>query len=223
VIHMPSALVLDFDGVVADTEPLHLAAFQEVFAGVGLELSGEDYAARYLGYDDRGVARAFAADRGLLWDDERVEELVDEKTVRFGEKLRTTGALFPGVADTIRRFAAEMPVAIASGALRVEIEAVLGSAGLRDAIRAIVAAGETPAGKPAPDPFARAVALLGVEPARAVAVEDSVWGVESARAAGLKVVAVTTSYPAETFPGVALVVPTLAALTLDALRGLTVP
>jgi beta-phosphoglucomutase len=217
---MIAALVLDFDGVVADTEPVHLAAFRAVLAGIGLALEDDDYYARYLGYDDRAVLRAVTADRGLSLDDERIEALVNEKAVRFGAKLRAADVLFPGAAEAIRRFAAELPVAIASGALRSEIEMVLGAAGLRPSIRAIVAAGETPAGKPAPDPFAKAVSLLGVEAARAVAVEDSVWGVASAKAAGLKVVAVTTSYPAGAFPGAALVVPSLAALTLDALRGL---
>ncbi len=215
-----SALILDFDGVVADTEPLHLAAFQEVLAGIGLELSADDYYAKYLGYDDRSVLRAVAADRGRPLDEERVEALFKEKAMRLAARLRTATVLFPGVAEAIRRFAAELPVAIASGALRSEIEAVLAAAGLRPSIRAIVAAGETPAGKPAPDPFAKAVSLLGVDAARAVAVEDSVWGVESAKAAGLTVVAVTTSYPASAFPDVALVVPGLASLTLDALRAL---
>ena len=96
---MIAALVLDFDGVVADTEPIHLAVFRAVLAGIGLELSDDDYYARYLGYDDRGVLRAVTADRGLSLNDERIEELVGEKAVRFGARLRVADVLQPRIGD----------------------------------------------------------------------------------------------------------------------------
>jgi len=212
------ALVLDFDGVVADTEPLHLRVFQDVLAGVSVPLSAEDYYAKYLGFDDASVFETVARDAGRPMGAEAVAGLVREKARRFGEALARTDVLFPGAAEAIRRFAGAVPVAVASGALRSEIEAVLARAGLSGLVRTIVAAGEVPRGKPAPDPFAEAVARLGVDPARAVAVEDSVWGLESARAAGLRTVGITTSYPAEALTSADLVLPDLAALTLDALN-----
>jgi len=211
------ALVLDFDGVVADTEPLHFRAFQAVLADAGFGLTAEDYSARYLGFDDAGAFRAVAGDQGHAIAEERVRELVRLKSRLMDEALAASDVLFAGAAEAIRSLSSALPLAIASGALRGEITAVLGRAGLLSSFRAIVAGGETAAGKPAPDPYRRAVALLGIAARRAVAVEDSQWGLESARAAGLGTIAVTTSYPASTLAMADLVVPDLASVTLERL------
>ena len=102
----------------------------------------------------------------------------------------------------IRRLAARCPLAIASGAIRPEIERVLQREGLLVDFQTIVAAGDTPVSKPAPDPYARAVELLSaatgvaLAPGECVAIEDSRWGLESARAAGLRTMAVAHTYPA---------------------------
>jgi beta-phosphoglucomutase len=191
------ALVFDFDGVLANTEPLHLSVFQQVLAERGIGLDVAEYYERYLGYDDSGVFAAIGRDRGLGWSSRDVDELVAGKARFFRASLETHPVLFDGVADRLREWARSVPMAIASGALREEIELILGAAGLLDLVPVIVAAGETPAGKPAPDPYLAALARLGAEARRSIAVEDSFWGIESARRAGMKVVAVTTSYPRE--------------------------
>lgn len=215
------ALVLDFDGVIADTEPLHFRAFQQVLAEAGYKLTLEDYTGRYLGFDDAGAFRAVAGDQGRPLGEGRVRELVASKSRVMDEALAGGDVLFAGAAGAIRSLSAAVPLAIASGALRGEIVAVLGRAGLLDSFRAIVAAGETGAAKPAPDPYLRAVALLGVAADRAVAVEDSQWGLESARAAGLGTIAVTTSYPASALAMADLILPDLASVTLERLARLT--
>ena len=132
--------------------------------------------------------------------------------------------LFPGAADFIRQASAAVPLAIASGALTHEIEHVLERAGLRGQLLAVVGADQTAQSKPAPDPyleaFARMQTAIGrtLDPRRTVAVEDSRWGLESARAAGLRTVAVTTTYSADALAAHAeLVVSGLDALRLDAL------
>ena len=100
--------------------------------------------------------------------------------------------------------AEECPLAIASGALRAEIMRVLDREDLAGFFPVVVAAEDTPASKPAPDPYLRAVermaAATGVAlaPSECVAIEDSRWGLESARAAGLRTVAITHTYPADT-------------------------
>ncbi len=214
------ALVLDFDGVIADTEPLHFRAFQTILAGAGYALTAEDYAQRYLGFDDTGAFRAVASDQGRPLDDERVAALVALKSRLLDEALAVGDVLFAGAAEAVRALSSTLPLAIASGALRGEINAVLGRARLLSSFRAIVAAGDTPAGKPAPDPYLRAVALLGIPARHTVAVEDSLWGLESARAAGLGTIAVTTSYPASALPRADLVVPDLASVTVECLAAM---
>jgi beta-phosphoglucomutase len=134
--------------------------------------------------------------------------------------------LFPGAEQAIRRLAANLPLAIASGALRAEILGVLDRAGLSQYFGAVVAAEDTLAGKPAPDPYLRAVTLLGtalgqsLAPCDCVAVEDSRWGLESARAAGLRTIAVTHTYPAAALGGADLVITDLDGLHLAALHAL---
>jgi beta-phosphoglucomutase-like phosphatase (HAD superfamily) len=193
------AIVFDFDGVIANSEPLHLRAFQDVLARESVALSDADYYARYLGFDDVGAFRAIAEDRGLVWDGRHLADLVALKAVAMEELERHVSVLFPGAADAIRRAAAAVPIAIASGAIGPEIRRVLDREQLTSQFTAIVAAEDTARSKPAPDPYRRAVELLraaaaDLVPAECIAIEDSRWGLESARAAGLKTVAVGQTY-----------------------------
>jgi HAD superfamily hydrolase (TIGR01509 family) len=222
------AIVFDFDGVLANSEPLHFAAFRDVLASSGVELTEQDYYARYLGFDDVGVFKAVNAERKLAWTSRDVAGFVADKALRLEELERDISVLFPGAADVIRRSAAAVPIAIASGALGPEIRRALKRAGLLQHFAAIVSAEDTLASKPAPDPYARAVALLAANtPAPAlnasqcVAIEDSRWGLESARAAGLRTVGVTTSYEASVLQPVAdLVIASIDDLNIDDLHRL---
>jgi HAD superfamily hydrolase (TIGR01509 family) len=223
------AIVFDFDGVIANSEPLHFTAFQQTLDEDGIELSRADYFAHYLGFDDVGMFRALGRDRGLPMPDARVVELVARKGERMQELMASGAVLFPGAAAFIREAAAAVPVAIASGALRHEIEEVLEAAQLRSLFRTIVASGDTPESKPSPAPYRRAFEQLRAEagvpldPRRSVAIEDSRWGIESARGAGLRCVGVTNSYPAHALAGAEMIVGGLASLTLAALDDLCSP
>ncbi|MEO7157642.1 MAG: HAD family phosphatase, partial [Vicinamibacterales bacterium] len=144
------------------------------------------------------------------------------------ESLAAAGEmLFPGAADFIRTAAAAVPIAIASGALTHELEDVLQRAGLRSLFPVIVGADQTQRSKPHPDPYQTAFAKLrahsgrDLQPWRSVAIEDSKWGLVSARGADLRCVAVTNTYSAaELRADAELVVAGLDSLTLDALDAL---
>ena len=214
------AIVFDFDGVIADSEPLHLKAFQRALAEEGLTLDAGDYFTRYLGYDDVGVFEAVARDRELGWTTRHITDLVSRKGLKLQTLIDDGEILFPGAPAFIRAAAAEVPIAIASGALRHEIVQILEAAALDQLFHAIVASGDTPESKPSPGPYLLAVEKLQqragdtLDPRRCVAIEDSVWGLESARQAGLRCVGVTTSYAADELRGAELVVEGLHALTL---------
>ena len=221
------AIVFDFDGVIADSEMLHLRAYQHVLAGEGVSISSEEYFDRYLGYDDVGVFKALTKDKGLALDDERMQQLIARKGERYESLAAAGDMLFPGAADFIRHAAAVVPIAIASGALTHEIEEVLERANLRSLFPIIVGADQTERSKPDPQPyqtaFARLRALAGrdLQPWRSVAIEDSKWGLVSARGADLRCVAVTNTYPAiELREDAELVVSGLNTLTLEALDDL---
>ena len=221
------AIVFDFDGVIADSEMLHLRAYQHVLAGEGVSISSEEYFDRYLGYDDVGVFKALTKDKGLALDDQRMKQLIERKGERYESLAAAGDMLFPGAADFIRNAAAVVPIAIASGALTHEIEEVLERANLRSLFPIVVGADQTERSKPDPQPyqtaFARLRALTGrdLQPWRSVAIEDSKWGLVSARGADLRCVAVTNTYSAvELREDAELVVPGLNALTLEALDDL---
>ena len=210
-----AAVVFDFDGVLADSEPLHLRAYQEVLRESGLELGRDEYYSQYLGFDDLTALRVLASARGLDWDAATLAAMLERKTAIFDEILATTDVLYPQAAACIERLAASFPLGIASGALRHEIVAILRRAGLADRFRFIVAAGETAAGKPAPDPYRRAAELHGLPGAACVAIEDSRWGIESAKRAGLRCVGITQTYPASDLPGADAIVDSLDEFTAE--------
>jgi beta-phosphoglucomutase len=208
------AIVFDFDGVLADSEPIHLRSYQEILSPHGVKLTTTEYCERYLGFDDEGAFRRIAEDYGLLFGEEEIELLMQEKTRVFQRLVSGTDVLYAGAAACIARLGQSWPLGIASGALRHEIELMLEGARVRDTFRFIVAAGDTDRTKPAPDPYLRAAELHGVRPAQCVAIEDSHWGLQSARDAGMRTIAVTHTYPRQTL--------TLADLVVDSLDELTV-
>jgi beta-phosphoglucomutase len=207
------AVIFDFDGVLADTERLHLAAFQDVFAPYGWTLDERTYFDRYLGYDDRDLVAAFAREQQVALADADARRLLAEKAQRFAARLGAGEALFAGAVACIDRLGRGHRLAIASGALRHEIIAVLDGVSRTGAFAAIVGADDVGRSKPAPDPYRLAVHRLDVNPADAVAVEDSRWGLESARAAGLRAIGITTSYPASALGAADVVVGSLDEIT----------
>ena len=221
------AIVFDFDGVIANSEPLHLRAYASVLAREGVTLTEQDYYARYLGFDDVGAFAAIARDRGLSWSPGFVRTLVERKAVDLEALERHASVLFPGAADAIRRAAAIVPIAIASGARGEEIRRVLRREQLESFFAAIVSAEDTPVSKPAPDPYLHAIARLGTSiggaplaPADCVAIEDSKWGLESARAAGLHTIAVTNTYGKSALGAADAVISSLEVLDMDAVAAL---
>jgi beta-phosphoglucomutase len=220
------AIIFDFDGVIANSEPLHLRAFQATLSAAGVTISEDEYYAEYLGYDDVGAFQQVARNRGCAWNERHIAALVAAKGIKLQELLDAGAVLFPGAADFIRASAASVPIAIASGALPHEIREIVGAAGLLDRFSVIVGSGDTPESKPSPQPYLLAFAQLrtlsgrDLDPARTVAIEDSRWGLASARRAGLRCVGVTTSYPAHELPGAELTVSGLADLTLEMLDAL---
>lgn len=219
------AVVFDFDGVLANSEPLHLQVYQVLLRDEGIPFSADEYYASYLGFDDIGVFEALARDKGLRVDG-RMQALIDRKTEIFQALVTQGDVLFEAAEDRLRAVAAAVPIAIASGALREEIDLILAGRGLAGLVPVIVAAGDTPRGKPAPDPYRQAVNLLSarvgrpLSPEFIVGIEDSRWGLESARAAGLRTIGVTTSYEAAALPGADLLLADIGHVTLDVLEQL---
>lgn len=214
------AIIFDCDGVIADTEPIHLAGFKRVLAGEGITLSDQDYFARYLALDDRGCfSRAFA-ERGISLAQAQLSELIERKAGYVHQAMHTGLTLFTGAAEFIHKAADRYPLAVASGALRAEVETIVNYGGLSGCFRAIVSAEDTLYGKPHPDPFLKALELLNqliidrIEPGECLVVEDSIHGIRAAHQAGMRCLAVTNSYSREMLTEAQMVVDSLAGLSL---------
>jgi len=220
-----AAVIFDFDGVIVDTEPLHLAAFRDALEPEGIVLTDADYWDRYLGFDDREAITTALSDAGRTPTAERVAALMSAKAGRFLALVQSGVPLFPGVAAFVRAAAERGPVAIGSGALRAEIELILTAVGLRSAFRAIVSAEDVAHGKPHPETYDLARAAIaslvpGLRPEACLVVEDSRAGVQAAKAAGMRCLAVTNSSAPELLSGADLIVDSLEGVewpVLDAL------
>jgi len=224
---MLEAVVFDFDGVIADSEPLHFQSFRDVLVEEGLTIDEAEYYRRYLGLSDAAAFREMAREHGRQWNERESVELMRRKAARFETLERDAALIFPAADRLVREAAARVPVAVASGARRVEILRILDRADLTRCFTAVIAAEDAAAGKPSPEPYLRALERLSasaartIAPERSVAIEDSRRGLESARAAGMKTVGVATSRVEGTLDGAAdLLVASLAALSLTDLHRL---
>ena len=222
---MLRALIFDFNGVIADDEPLHLALFQKVLAEEGLPLSEQDYYGKnYLGMDDRGCFSAGLAAHGRTPTEGDLQRLIERKASYYQQSIQNRLILFPGAVVFIKLASERYPLAIASGALRHEILMILEHAEIKRYFEAIVSAEDVREGKPSPEGFMKALERLNHSPTRSVqpimpseclAIEDSPFGIAAARSAGMKCLALTNSYPAERLGEAHRVVKSLEGLTLD--------
>jgi HAD superfamily hydrolase (TIGR01509 family) len=216
------ATLFDFDGVLVDSEPVHLAAFNDVLAPYGVVISEEQYQERYLALDDANVFRAVLSKSGKTLREEEVRALVSAKSPRFLARFEQGFRVFPGAAELVARRAARGPVAIVSGALEHEIEFALRKMGVRDHFELIVSAEHTPTSKPDPGPFLFALEKMrtAAGAVRAVVIEDSTGGVTAAKRAGLRCIAVTHTYAAKTLleAGADAAVADLPSITDDLLE-----
>jgi len=200
---MLDAVIFDFDGVIADSEPVHCDAIREVAATVGVTISDDDYQSIYIGFDDRDAFREVLRQAGRAADEAVVAAMCEAKAEAF-DRLAGKGVPAIGGALELARAvkAAGVPMAIGSGATRHEIELMLDGMGAGELFEVMATADDVARSKPDPQTYRLAVERLaehvgrGIEPGRAVAIEDTAAGVASAKAAGLAVVGVTTTGPA---------------------------
>jgi beta-phosphoglucomutase len=194
------ATIFDFNGVLVDDELVHRDAFRDVLSPLGVSFTDDAYTARYLGYDDIGAIRAMFADAGRDISEAEIAELARAKQPFYMRRAEQSLVVFPGAADLVRACALRGPVGIVSGALRHEIAFALRNMALDDAVSFVVSADETTRCKPDPMGYEQAIEWLseriGAQGARqSIVIEDSLAGIQSAKAAGLFCLAVAHSYP----------------------------
>ena len=184
----PRAAVFDFNGTLSDDEPILFRIYSEMFAANGRPLTEQQYADELAGNSEEEIIG-----RWLGHDRPDLPELVRERIDRYKDAVAEGSTVYPEVRAAVRHAAERMPVAIVSGAAREEIVPVVEAAGLAPLIRAIVAADDVTHGKPHPEGYLCALALLGggIRADEVVAFEDTEVGVASAKAAGMRCIGIT--------------------------------
>lgn len=220
-----TAMIFDFDGVIADTEPLHFASFRQTLAEIGIGLTEADYYANYLGYDDRGCFLAALTAHQHPTDPIALAQLMQRKARAYLESVKDHLVIFPGVREFVREASAAYPLAIASGALRHEIEVILEQAGLRKEFLHITSAEDVTRGKPDPQPFLQALNALNrqrqeqaITAESCLVIEDSIPGIRGAKIAGMKVLAVANTHTIQDLHEAHAVAQSLSQIHLSELR-----
>jgi len=221
------AVIFDFDGVITDSEVLHLRAFNEVLRSYGVEMTTKSYYQSYLGLSDADCFKVLIQQGILKVDPAEIDQLAAKKKIAFAELAQHQGRIIEGVHNFVEMLNAhQVPMAICSGALLCEIELILEEAKLRKFFEVIVSAEQVKKGKPDPEGFLLTLEKLNAtrpDPILAeqcVVVEDSHWGLEAARVAGMHTVAVTNSYDADQLRLAELIVGNLAELDMQQLQRL---
>ena len=197
------AVVFDMDGVLVDSEPIWRAVEREVFAGVGIDVTEEDL------LETMGVRVADVVERWHRrhpWDEPSREEIVERIVERVALAIERDGALNEEAARAVDYVAGlGLRLALASGSPMRLIQAVLSLGGLADRFEVVLTAEDEEHGKPDPAVYRSAARALGVAADRCLAVEDSINGIRSAKAAGMVCVAIPVSGVTDGFEGADLV------------------
>jgi len=224
---MLRVVIFDFDGVITDSEILHFRAFNRVLARFSVEITMRDYYKTYLGLTDVDCFNLLISEGQLKTAEDKIEDLLKQKNEVFQELAKTEGRIIEGVHDFLKMLNQNnIPMAICSGALRPEIELILEEARLRHFFEVIISAEQVKKGKPSPDGFLLTLRKFNkgrqtpITGAQCVVIEDSHWGLQAAKAAGMHTVAVTNSYDAQQLALAEKIVARLSDLTMNDLQQL---
>ncbi|HET7910232.1 MAG TPA: HAD family phosphatase [Nitrospira sp.] len=219
------AIIFDFNGVIADDETPHIACFQKALAEAGLGLTSEEYYDRYGGMDERTCTRMLLQKRDGSWNEAEVCRIAERKAELF--RVHTAlhkPSLFPGIIEFVQIAKSRYRIAIASGGRRAQIDAALSGTRIASVFDVIVAAEDCSIGKPDPAMYLLALKRLNgrvdsgcdITPPECLVLEDSVAGIRSAKQAGMRVLAVATTYPIDKLREADEVLSTLEGITPEA-------
>lgn len=185
------AVLFDLDGVIVNSEPIHLIAFKTTLARHGYTLMNDDYNRYFAGKSDQaGFEQYFAATKQPV----NMPAIMAEKAKVYEELSNNKLVAYPGIVSLIQELANSVPLALVTGSLRAEAELALKTLGIARQFTAIVAADDVSRSKPDPEGYRKAAELLNVSPRGCIVVEDAPHGVAAAKAAGMRSIAITNTY-----------------------------
>jgi beta-phosphoglucomutase family hydrolase len=191
-LYQNHAVLWDMDGVLVDTGEFHFKAWQQTFEELGVAFDKEDFKATF-GMNNAGILEWVY---GRKPEPKEISTISDEKEAFFRKLIKGKAKSLPGVQDWLRQFQAwGIKQAITSSAPPKNIEVLVAELRIEEFFDAIVSGFDLP-GKPNPHVFLKAANIIQVEPVHCVVIEDAIAGVEGAKRAGMKCIAVTTTNPA---------------------------
>ncbi len=224
---MLRAIIFDFNGVILNDEPIHFRAMRDTVAGLGIRLDEDRYWKEYLPLDDANCLEAICRDNGIRLTAEQRGNALAQKSAIYRQLLKDQYPLFPGAAELVQAAAHRYPLALASGARREEIEGTLRATGLLSCFRVILGAEDFVLGKPHPESFLLALFKLNaslngraapISPGECLVIEDSAGGVRGVRAAGMRCLAVTNTYPRQDLLEANAIVDSLEEVQVESLH-----
>jgi HAD superfamily hydrolase (TIGR01509 family) len=210
------AVIFDFNGTLSHDEPILCEIFCDLFAEFGRPLSAQEYFDELAGLSDPEIVRTW-----LGRDHPSVDEVIRRRIAQYREHVADGSSIPEPVREAVRYAAARVQVAIVSGAGRAEIEPVLRAADLAPSVGLIVAAEDVAEGKPHPGGYLRALTLLdgGVDASDALVFEDTEAGIASAKAAGIRCIAVLGTLAPERLAAADEIVPAIDVELMQRLLG----
>ena len=184
-----TAVIFDFNGTLSDDERVLCEIFMHLFAEHGRPMSAQEYFDHLAGLSDPEIVTTWLGE-----DHPDVRAVIAERETRYRAAAADGSTIHEHVREAVRFAAERVPLAICSGAARIEIEPVVEAAGIADCFRAVVTSNDVVHGKPDPEGYEKTLALLAADPVEAVVFEDTEAGIASARAAGVgRVLAMRTT------------------------------
>ncbi len=195
---MLQAIIFDFDGTIVDSEPLHFLATQKTLVPFGVHLDFSTHLQECVGYPDVENYRRINTKYQLNLENEQLQELLHSKLAHF-QLLIDQSKPCKGAIPLIKSAYEHYPLAICTGSRRAEVEKILPflENNIHQYFRKIITIDDVLVGKPDPAGYRLTAQELGVLPEFCLAIEDSPAGIIAAKAAGMAVLAVATSYPKE--------------------------
>ena len=192
-------IIFDFDGVILDSENSHFIAFNEGLKNININISEDEYYSKYISLDDRGVITNVVNDKNISVTNEEIDMIIKNKNDYFESRLIDNSKLFPGVEELIIQLSKNFVLSIGSGANRSEIIKTLKNNNIYDYFEIIVSADEINNPKPNPETYNRVLDNINIDfnINEIIVIEDSPGGIEAAKSAGLKCIAITNTFDNE--------------------------
>ena len=192
-------IIFDFDGVILDSENSHFIAFNEGLKNLNINISEDEYYSKYISLDDRGVITNVVNDKNISVTNEEIDMIIKNKNDYFESRLIDNSKLFPGVEELIIQLSKNFVLSIGSGANRSEIIKTLKNNNIYDYFEIIVSADEVNNPKPNPETYNRVLDNINIDfnINEIIVIEDSPGGIEAAKSAGLRCIAITNTFDNE--------------------------